>query len=155
FDDVWVVDIEDDHLCGTARLAAALDDAGESVEALHEAHRAAGDAAAREAFLATSQRGEVGARAGAPLEEHTFGAGQTHDGFHGVLHGIDEAGGALWLGLNADVEPHRRVEAHFLLDQQVGKLVAEYIARSVIREVAAFLAPADNRVDDAADELTN
>ena len=35
-----MVDVEDDHLGRAARLAAALDDAGEGVEALHEAQRA-------------------------------------------------------------------------------------------------------------------
>ncbi len=47
-DDVRMVDVEDDHLGGAARLAAGLDDAGEGVEALHEAERAAGGAAAGE-----------------------------------------------------------------------------------------------------------
>ena len=47
-DDVGMVDVEDDHLGGAAGLAAGLDDAGEGIEAAHEAERAAGGAAAGE-----------------------------------------------------------------------------------------------------------
>ena len=62
-DDVGMVDVEDDHLGGAARLAAGLDDAGEGVEALHEAKRAAGGAAAGEPFGGRAQRRKIGARA--------------------------------------------------------------------------------------------
>ena len=48
--DVGVVDVEDDHLGGAAGLAAGLDDAGEGVEAAHEAERAGGGAAAARGF---------------------------------------------------------------------------------------------------------
>ncbi len=89
----------------------------------------------------------------APLEEHAFRLRQAHDGFHVVLNGIDEAGGALRLGLNADVEPHGRIESHFLLDEKMRQFVAEGIARGVRGEVAAFFTPADDRVGDAADQL--
>ncbi len=51
--DVGVVDVEDDHLGGAAGLAAGLDDAGEGVEAAHEAERAGGGAAAGEGFHAS------------------------------------------------------------------------------------------------------
>ena len=44
--DVGMVDIEDDHLGSAASLAAGLDDAGEGVEAAHEAERAGGSASA-------------------------------------------------------------------------------------------------------------
>src|SRR5258705_10168986 len=100
-----MVDIEDDHLGAAPRLAAALDDPGEGVKAFHEADRAGGDATAGESFLASTERGEICAGAGAPLEEHTFGAGEPHDGFHAVLDRVDEAGGTLRLGLAANVEP--------------------------------------------------
>ena len=50
-DDVGMVDVEDDHLGGAARLAAGLDDAGEGVEAAHEAERAGGGAAAGERLV--------------------------------------------------------------------------------------------------------
>ena len=46
FDDIRMIDIENDHLGRAPRLAAALDHACEGVEALHKAHRAGGDAAA-------------------------------------------------------------------------------------------------------------
>src|SRR5208337_4248930 len=44
--DVGVLGVEDDHLGGAAGLAAGFDDAGEGVEALHEAQGAAGAPAA-------------------------------------------------------------------------------------------------------------
>ena len=62
-DDVRVVDVEDDHFGGAASFAARLDDAGEGVEAFHEAERAAGGAAAAQAFCRRTQRREI--RAGA------------------------------------------------------------------------------------------
>ncbi len=49
-DDVGMVDVQDDHLGGAARLASGLDDAGEGVEAFHEAERTAGGAASAENF---------------------------------------------------------------------------------------------------------
>ena len=45
-DDIGMVDVEDDHLGSSARLATGFDDAGESVEAFHEAEWAAGGASA-------------------------------------------------------------------------------------------------------------
>ena len=50
-DDIGMVDVEDDHLGGAARLASGLDDAGEGVETFHEAERAAGGASAGEASV--------------------------------------------------------------------------------------------------------
>ena len=84
-DDVGMVDVEDDHLGGAARLAAGLDDAGEGVEAFHEAERAAGGAAAGERFGGGAQRREIGAGAAAPLEEHAFGLGESEDGVERVV----------------------------------------------------------------------
>ena len=46
-----MVDVEDDHLGGAAGLAAGLDDAGEGVEALHEAERTGSGAAAGKRFV--------------------------------------------------------------------------------------------------------
>ncbi len=94
-DDVGMVDVEDDHLGGAAGLAAGLDDAGEGVEAAHEAEGAGGGAAAGELFVGAADGGEVGAGAGSPLEEHAFGLGEVEDGVEGVGDGVDEAGGAL------------------------------------------------------------
>ena len=78
---------------------------------------------------------------------------QAHDGFHVVLDGIDEARGALRLGLHADVEPHRRIESHLLLDKQMRQFIAEIVARFAGYEVAALFAPADDRIHHAADQL--
>src|SRR5258708_37202946 len=79
-DYVGMVDVEDDHLGGTARLASGLDYAGEGVEAFHEAERTAGGASSAENFGGGAQRGKIGAGAGSPLEEHAFGLGQGEDG---------------------------------------------------------------------------
>ena len=46
FDDIRMIDVEDYHFRGSAGFAAALDDACERIEALHEAFRAGGDTAA-------------------------------------------------------------------------------------------------------------
>jgi len=91
-------------------------------------------------FLASAQRREVRSRAGAPLEEHSFGARQPHDRFHVVANRIDEARRALRFRLHAHVEPHRRIEAHLLFDQQVRQLVAERFARLRICKIPALLA---------------
>ncbi len=105
-DDVGMVDVEDDHLGGAASLAAGLDDAGEGVESFHKAERAAGGAAAGESFGGCAQRREIGAGAAAPLEEHAFGLGESEDGVERVFHRVDEAGGALGLGVSGDAEFH-------------------------------------------------
>ena len=104
FDDVGMVDVEDDHLGGAAGLAAGLDDAGEGVESFHEAERAAGSAAAGESFGGSAQRRQVRAGAAAPLEEHAFGFGQREDGVERVFYRVDEACGALGLGVSGDAE---------------------------------------------------
>ena len=70
FEDVGVPDLEGLHLGGAAGFAAGLDDAGDGVVDPHEADRAAGLAAAGELLLAGAEGGEVGAGAGAELEEH-------------------------------------------------------------------------------------
>src|SRR6185369_1313599 len=44
---------------------------------------------------------------------------------------------------------------HFLLDQQVGEFVTESFARLGIGEVSAFIAPADDGVGHAADQLAH
>ena len=100
--DVGMVDVEDDHLGGAAGLAAGLDDAGEGVEAAHEGERAGGGAAAGEGFHGAADGREVGAGARAPLEEHALGLGEGEDGVERVLDGVDEAGGALGLGVAGD-----------------------------------------------------
>ncbi len=155
FHDIRMIDIEDHHLGGATGLAATLDHARESVKALHETDRAGSDSAARQSFLAAAQAGEIRACSGAPLEEHAFRARQAHDGFHGVFNGIDEARRALRMRLHAHVEPHRRIESHFLFNEKMGELVAESVARSIIGEVAALFSPAHNRVHDARNQLAH
>ena len=53
--DIRVIDIEDDHLRRTARLAAGLDDSRKSVKALHEAKRAARGASTAKNFSRRAQ----------------------------------------------------------------------------------------------------
>jgi hypothetical protein len=111
--------------------------------------------ATRKRFAAAAQRREVRARAGAPLEQHSLGFGQVHDRIHAVLHGVDEASGALRLGLHSHVEPHRRIESHLLLDQKMRQFIVESMLGFRVGEVAAFHAPADDRVSHAADQLAH
>ena len=125
FFDVRMIHVEDHHLRGAPRFPAALDHARERIEALHETHRAGSDTAARKRFMAAAQRGEIRAGARSPLEQHALRLRQVHDRIHVVLDGVDEAGGALRLGLHAHVEPYRRIESHLLLDQQVSQFVAK------------------------------
>src|SRR5262249_19461029 len=61
--DIRVIGVEDHHLRRPTGLAAALDDPGEGVEALHEAERSAGASAAGEGSIFFTQRGEVRTRA--------------------------------------------------------------------------------------------
>src|SRR4029077_14351918 len=95
--DIRVVDIEDDHLGGPASFASGLDYAGEGVETFHEAERAAGGASSAETFGGGAQRGEIGAGAAAPFEEHALGLRQSEDGIERVFYRVDKTGGALRL----------------------------------------------------------
>ena len=65
----------------------------------------------------------------------------------------DEAGRALRLLLEADVEPHRRVERRELVEQDVGQLRLERVAVLDGGEVAALATPVGDRARDAADHL--
>jgi len=153
-DDVGVVGVEDDHLGGPARLAAALDDPGEGVEALHEGDRPRGDAAARQRLDGPTEPRQVDAGARAPLEDQTLGLGQVEDRLHGVADVVDVAGGGLLaLALDADVEPDRRVEGDDLVEHQVGQLVGEDLGVLRGGEVVAVDAPLGDGPDDAAEEL--
>ncbi len=154
-DDVGMVDVEHHHLGGAPGLAAALDHAGEGVEALHEGHRPGGGAAAGQQLARRAQLREVAAGAGAVLEQHALGLGQGEDRLHGVLDRVDETGRALRLLLDADVEPHRRVEAGELVEQHVGELGVEGGGVLLGGEVAAQPSPAGDRVDHPADQLAH
>ncbi len=182
FDDVGMVDVEDDHLGGAAGFAAGLDDAGEGIESFHEAERAAGGASARESFGGSAQRREIRARAAAPLEEHAFGLGQREDRVEGIFHRVDEAGGALGLGVSGDaefdllglrvpvpaaavrvgldavashVEPDGGVEGGVLADEDVDEFVVEGGAVFMGAEVALGHTPVTDSFGDAGDELAD
>src|SRR5216684_2719344 len=73
------------------------------------------------------------------------------DGLHRVLDREDEAGRALWLLLEADVEPDRAVERGVLVDEDRLQLGLERLGLLVVEEVAALGPPGDCRVDDPAD----
>src|SRR5581483_8474094 len=151
--DVRVVDVEDDHLRRASRLAAGLDRAGGRVGAAHEADRAARVAALRQLLLRRAEPGEVDAGARAAAEDDPLAADPVEDRLHRVLDREDEAGAALRLLLEADVEPDRGVEAGVLVDEDRLQLGLERVGLVVGREVAAVAAPAADRVDDAADHL--
>ena len=151
--DIGMADVEDHHLRGSSGLATGLDDAGEGVEALHEAHRAARLAAAAQGLLGAADGGEVAAGARAELEEHALGLGQGQDALHGVVHGVDEAGGALRVRVDAHVEPDGAVEGGALLEEDVLELVAEGLGVLIGREVGVLDPPVGDRVGDAVDHL--
>ena len=67
--------------------------------------------------------------------------------------GEDEAGRALRVLLEADVEPDRRVERRHLVEQDVGELVLEGVGVLGRGEVAALAAPAGDRAGHAPDHL--
>ena len=148
-----MVDVEDDHLRRAPRLAARLDRAGGRVGAAHERDRAGGVAALRQLLLRRAQVREVDARARAAAEDDALAADPVEDRLHRVVDREDEAGGALRLLLEADVEPDRAVERGVLVDEDRLQLGLERLGLVVVGEVAALLAPGDGRVDDAADHL--
>ena len=178
-DDIGMVYVEDDHLGGAPGFAAGFDDAGEGVEAAHEGERAGGGSAARECLHGAADGGEVGAGARTPLEEHALGLGEGEDGVEGILHGVDEAGGALGLGVAgggeghlalfgvpvpvlrvgvgleavaAYVEPDGRVEGDLLVEEEVGELGVEGGGVGGRGEVAGGDAPVADGLCDAGDE---
>ena len=178
-DDVGVIDVENDHLGGAAGFAAGFDDAGEGVKATHEGERAGGRAAAGEGLHASANGGEIGTGAGTPLEEHALGLGEGKDGVERILHGVDEAGGALGLGVAgggegdltffcvpvpvlrvgvgfeavaADVEPDGGVEGDLLVEQEVDELGVEGFGVFGGGEVAVADAPIADGLGDAGDE---
>src|SRR5207302_7045502 len=150
---VGVVDVEDDHLRGPPRLPARLDRSRGGVRAAHERDRAGGVAALRELLLRGAELREVYARAGAAAEDDPFTADPIQDGLHRVLDREDEAGRALRLLLETDVEPDRGIEGRELVDEDRLQLGLEGVGLLVGCEVAARAAPPADRVDDAADHL--
>ena len=181
FHDVGVVDLQRLHLGGPAGLPAALHHRGDLVVHPHERERAGGLAAAGELLTLAAERGEVGAGAGAELEQHRLAAGEVHDVLHVVLHALDEAGAPLGilvgvfrhghvalrlvpppvagrtldavLVVEADVEPHGRVEGAVLVDAQPGEIAIEVFAVLPRAEVAVLDAPVGDRAGHAMHEL--
>ena len=93
--DVGVVGVDDHHLGRAARGAAGLDGARGAVADLEEGHQAGRLAAAGQALAFAAQVGEVGAGAGAVLEQAGFADPQVHDPAvvdQVVVDALDEAG---------------------------------------------------------------
>ena len=93
--DIGMVGVHHHHLGGAARGAARLDRAGGAVADLQEGHQAGGLAAARKTLVLAAQRGEIGAGAGAVLEQARLAHPQVHDAAfidQVVADGLDEAG---------------------------------------------------------------
>src|SRR5581483_11612121 len=107
--------------------------------------RTRSDAATGKLFFRRTNRREIAACSGSPLEQHAFRLGQFEDRSHRILDRIDEARGALRLHFNTAVEPHWRVERHHLVQQQVHKLIMKDRGVLVAREISALFAPAGNR----------
>src|ERR1019366_1738265 len=118
----------------------------------HETHWSRRGAAAGEELARAANSGEVGTRAGAPLEDDSLFDVPVEDRAHRVLDSEDEACGCL-LGdvLHANVEPDRRVERGLLIHDQELELFRE--GRRLLRtsEVAILLAPRGDGVDDTVD----
>ena len=114
--DIRMFGVQNNHLGRAAGFTAGLDDAREGVIALEEGNGAGGRAAAREFFSAAAKVGEVRSRSRSVFKEHAFGFRQIENGFHVVRNAVNETGGTLGTGFDADVKPHRRVERHFLVD---------------------------------------
>src|SRR5690606_10568663 len=98
FLDIRVIDIDNDHLGGTAGRAAGLDGARSAVADLQEAHEAGGLAAARKLFTFAAQIREVGTGARTIFEQARLADAKVHDAAfidQIVADGLDEAG--MWL----------------------------------------------------------
>ncbi|CAB4824380.1 unannotated protein [freshwater metagenome] len=149
-----MIDVQDDHLGGTAGLASGLDGAGRSVSATHETHRAGGSAAALQEFLGGTDAGEVDPCTGTTLEDRSFFAVPVEDGIHRVVDRQNEACARLLRhALDADVEPHRAVERCALRDEDELQLIAEGFGLVGIHEIAAIGSPVGNGVGNPGDHL--
>jgi hypothetical protein len=128
-----------------------------------------------------AERGQVSPGARAEFEEHRLGRRQVHDALHVVFDALDEAGrtlrklvgvfrlldfealgipapvapipGDAVLVIQADVEPHRRVERPVLMEAEPRQLAVEPLGILVAGEVAVLLSPVGNRPRDAMDQL--
>ena len=183
FEDVRMRDLEGLHLGGAASFAARLDHCGDLVVNAHEGERAGGLAAAAELFTLRTDRGKIGAGAGAELEEHRFAGREPHDVFHVVVDALDEAGRALRIFVRivrlgdlklfsipmpvafratdavlmkeTDVEPNRRIEGAMLVEAEPRQVAIEGLAIFRGGEVAIHEPPIGDRAGHAMDELAN
>ena len=151
---IGVIGVEDDHLGGTAGLAPRLDGASRRIGTAHEADRPARSAATVERLLTRSDVRQVDAGARAALENSALLGVPVEDRVQVVVDPQDEARRCLLRNtLDADVEPHRRVECSLLGDEQMGQLGAKCLGFSVIDEVAVTAAPGGDGADDTVDHL--
>src|SRR6185437_14151168 len=166
--DVRMVDVEDYHFGRTARFATRLDYASEGIESAHEAQWTRGGSAAGKLLGGGTQWRKVGTGSRSPLEEHALGLGQREDGIERILDRVDEAGGALRIAISGNaelngcrfgvpvpvlriglriqpvashVEPYRRVERRFLVEQDVHQFVVEGLGVAAAGEIPAIEAP--------------
>src|SRR5262249_30693645 len=89
----------------------------------------------------------------AAVEDDLLLAIPVEDRLQAVLDGEDEAGRALRVRLDPDVEPHRAVEGELLFDQEVGQFVGEGLRVLLTGEVPVLAAPAGDGLHHAADQL--
>ena len=124
--DVRVVDVEDHHLGRAAGLAAALDDAGEGVEALHEGDRAGGGAAAGQGLARASAACERLLPVPEPYLK-SMPSVLARVRMESMVSSTELMKQAEHCGLllDADVEPDRRVEAGVLVEEDVRQLGVE------------------------------
>src|SRR5690606_16561505 len=109
--DVRVVDVEHDHLRRAPGGTARLDRARRGIGTAHEGNRAGRRASRGQQLLGRADAGEVQAGTGTALEDQALFLVPVEDRLHRVVDRQDEARRDLLLGLRADVEPDRRVEA--------------------------------------------
>ena len=115
------------------------------------------------------------------LEEHRFAFGEPHDVFHGVIDGLDEAGGGLGVFVavfagdggvlflvpvevvlasldavdvvEADVEPDGGIKGAVLIDAQPGEFMLEVFGVGMRSEVAILLAAVGDGSRDSMNKL--
>ena len=160
--DVRVVEVETHHLGGAAGGAPRLDRARAAVAHAEEAHKAAGLAATGEPLVLAADLGEVGADAGAVLEDAGLASPEVHDAAlvdEVVLHAEDEAGVGLWslvsvlalahlagLGVHIGVTLGDAFDAVSIVEAGVeplravrrGNLLGEHVAELVIKSLGVF-----------------
>ena len=150
---IGVVGIQHHHLGRPPSLAPRLDGARRGVGAPHEAHRAAGGAAAAHPLPARSDSAEVDAGPRSALEDAALLAVPVEDRLHGVVHRQDEAGRRLGHGVgHPEVEPDRGVERGALADQQPAELIGER-RRLGLSQMSRLGAPHHQRVHHPVDHL--